>query len=427
MSTHLIDCLRQRGFIDAVTDDELETLCKKPLSIYAGFDPTADSLHVGNLVGIMALAWCQRFGHTPYVILGGATGRIGDPSGKSVERPLLDTETLLHNVASIRTHFDQILDMSGKRPLPVILNNDQWFSQIHLIDFLREIGKHFRIGTMLAKEMVRTRLESEEGMSFTEFSYQLIQGYDFYYLHTHHDVSVEMGGSDQWGNIVAGIELTRKLTGRTVYGITWPLLTRSDGKKFGKSESGAIWLSSKRCSPYEFYQYMVRIPDSDVIKLMKVLTFMDLAEIAAIEKEMKQPHYEVNRAQKRLAEEVTRIVHGEEGVEKARRVTEAAGPGKRAVLNSEVLSEVAADMPHISLPLEEILGKTYAELAVKTGLLTSKGEAVRLMKNGGAYLNDEKLEDPQFVVRKADLIEGTFLLIGSGKKKKMLIKVKEAS
>jgi len=423
MAENILDCLKGRGFIDAVTSDDLHALCEKPLKVYVGFDPTADSLHVGNLMGILVLAWFQRFGHTPVVVLGGTSGRIGDPSGKSVERPLLDTETIASNVASIRTHFEQILDFGGKLPSPLILNNDQWYSNFGLVDFLRDVGKHFRMGPMLAKDTVKTRLQSEEGLSYTEFSYQLIQGYDFYHLHTHHDVSVQMGGSDQWGNITGGIELTRKLAGESVYGITWPLLTRSDGKKFGKSEEGAIWLSEKRCSPYQFYQYLIRIPDADVIKMMKLLTFMDLAEIEEIEKGMKEPGYLVNSAQKRLAEEVTRIVHGEEGVVKARKVTEAAAPGKKAALDAETLSAISGDMPSISLPMDQVLGQSYAELAVEAELLSSKGEANRLIKNGGAYLNDAKLVDPAARIQKKDLIEDRFLLLGAGKKKKLLIKI----
>jgi tyrosyl-tRNA synthetase len=249
MTKNVIQYLQDRGFVDAVTSEELAKACEQPIKVYCGFDPTAESLHLGNLIGIMALAHFQRFGHTPVVILGGATGRIGDPSGKSHERPLLEIETIRSNINSIRTHFEAVLKFDGSLPKPVILNNDDWYRNFSVIDFLRDVGKHFRLGTMLSKDSVRIRLESEEGMSFTEFSYQLIQGYDFTYLFQEHGVVLQLGGSDQWGNIVAGIDLTRKLSGKPVYGLTWPLLTRSDGKKFGKSEEGAIWLSAKLCSP----------------------------------------------------------------------------------------------------------------------------------------------------------------------------------
>lgn len=418
---NVIEYLQARGFVDALTSEELAKVCDKPIKVYCGFDPTAESLHVGNLLGIMALAHFQRFGHTPVIILGGATGRIGDPSGKSHERPLLEIETIRSNINSIRTHFEQVLKFDGSLPRPLLLNNDDWYRNFGVIDFLRDVGKHFRLGPMLAKDSVRTRLESEEGMSFTEFSYQLIQGYDFYHLYKEHEVSIQLGGSDQWGNIVAGIELTRKLTGESVYGLTWPLLTRSDGKKFGKSEQGAIWLSAKLCSPYQFYQYLFRMPDADVIHMLKMLTFLDLKEIAEIEAEMRAPNYVPNTAQKRLAEEVTRIIHGEEGLEKALKATEAAAPGKETVLDAAVLKD--ADMPSVSLSLKDVLDMRYADLAVATGLLPSKGEANRLLKNGGAYINNQQINDPNLAIKKEDLIDGQFLVLGAGKKKKILIKV----
>lgn len=414
---NVIEYLQERGFVDAVTSEELAKVCDKPIKVYCGFDPTAESLHVGNLLGIMALAHFQRFGHTPVIILGGATGRIGDPSGKSHERPLLDVETIRSNINSLRTHFEQVLKFDGSLPRPLLLNNDDWYRNFSVIDFLRDVGKHFRLGPMLSKDSVRTRLESEEGMSFTEFSYQLIQGYDFYHLYKEHEVSIQLGGSDQWGNIVAGIELTRKLTGEPVYGLTWPLLTRSDGKKFGKSEQGAIWLSAKLCSPYQFYQYLFRMPDADVIHMLKMLTFLDLKEIAAIEAQM----HIANFAQKRLAEEVTRIIHGEEGLEKALKATEAAAPGREAVLDAAVLKD--ADMPSVSLSLKDVIDMRYADLAVATGLLPSKGEANRLLKNGGAYINNQQINDPNLAIKKEDLIDGQFLVLGAGKKKKILIKV----
>lgn len=424
MSKNIISYLKERGFVDTVTSEDLEKICEKPIHFYAGFDPTADSLHVGNLVGIMAVAHFQRFGHTPYIILGGTSGRIGDPSGKSVERPLLDTETILNNVHCIRLHFEQILDFSGSFPRPVILNNDDWYKNFGMVDFLREVGKYFRVGTMLSKEMVRTRLESEEGLSYTEFSYQLLQGYDFYHLNSEYNVVLELGGSDQWGNITAGIEYTRKVTGKSVYGLTWPLLTRSDGKKFGKTEGGAIWLSEKKCSPYQFYQYFIRIPDADVIHMMKMLTFLELDEIDEISKEMQSEDYVPNSAQKRLAEEVTRIVHGEAGLEKALKVTEGAAPGKEAKLDGDVLKEIARDMPNTTLAKEQVLGANYADLAAASGLLSSKGEGNRMVKNGGAYLNNDKISDSSTKIGKNDLIEGKYLLLGAGKKKKILITVK---
>ncbi len=414
---NVIDVLAERGFIDQMTHPELRDRVERPIKVYAGFDPTADSLHLGNLVPIMGLAWFQKMGHTPFAILGGATGLIGDPSGKSSERNLLDQKTLEHNVGCLGTFFKKILDFPSG-PRPVILNNNDWLGRFSLVDFLRDVGKQFRIGPMMAKEMVRTRLQSEEGMSFTEFSYQLLQGYDFHYLCREHGVTLQMGASDQWGNITAGTEYNRKVGGETLYGLTFPLLTRSDGKKFGKSEEGAIWLSSEKLSPYQFYQYLVRVSDADVIKLLKMLTFLSMDEIREIEAEMDVP----NRAQKRLAEEVTRFVHGEEGLQAALRVTEGMAPGSEAKLNAHVLKELAGDMPSAELPLSEIVGHKYVDIAVRVGLVTSKTEASKLIKNGGAYLNNERIEDPAMIISSSNLIEGTFLLFSAGKKKRLLIK-----
>lgn len=420
----IVELLKERGLVDAVTNEEIYALSKKPLKVYAGFDPTADSLHLGNLVGIMVLAWFQKFGHTPVVILGGATARIGDPSGKSAERPFLDHETIVSNVQGIRKHFEKILDFSNPETMPIVLNNEDWYSNFNFLDFLREVGKYFRVNQMIAKEMVRTRLESEEGISYTEFSYQLLQGYDFHYLLENYQVCLQVGGSDQWGNITSGIELIRKLSGKSVFGVTWPLLVRSDGKKFGKTEEGAVWLSPEKTSPYQFYQYFIRVPDADVCKMMRMLTFMDLAEIAGYEEAMKKTDYTPNTAQRRLAEEMTRIVHGEEGLETALRVTQNVSPGSKAALDPMRLKEIASDMPNIHLKKEDVIGQKFVDLAVKSGLLSSKGETVRLINNGGAYLNDEKITAQDFKIEQGHLIGEEYLLLGAGKKKKILISVK---
>lgn len=424
--SNVVECLKERGLLDAITNEELiKRLEESPIRVYCGFDPTADSLHIGNLVGIVVLRWFQKFGHTPVVILGGATGRIGDPSGKSTERPLLEPSTIAYNVTRIRRHFEAILDFFHLKARPMVYNNDEWFSGYPLIDFLRDVGKHFRLGTMLSKESVKSRLHSEEGMSFTEFSYQLLQSYDFFHLYTHHDVILQIGGSEQWGNITEGIELIRKLSGEQAFGLTFPLLTRSDGKKFGKTEQGAVWLASDRCSSYDFYQYFVRVPDADVIKMMRMLTFMDLQEIQAYEAKMAESNYVPNTAQKRLAEEMTRLVHGEDGLARALKVTEGAAPGSNAVLEADSLREIAKDMPSTELSLAEIVGQKYVDIAVKAGLLPSKSEAVRLIQNGGAYLNNQRIDDANFRLSEQSLIGEEFLLLGSGKKKKMLVKIKK--
>lgn len=423
--SNVFDCLKERGLLDAVTSEELSKRLEQPIKLYCGFDPTADSLHIGNLVGIIVLGWFQKYGHTPVVILGGATGRIGDPSGKSIERPLLDPATIAYNVTRIRRHFEAILDFFHLKARPMVFNNDDWFADFRLVDFLRDVGKHFRLGVMLSKESVKSRLNSEEGISFTEFSYQLLQAYDFYHLYTLHGVTLQIGGSDQWGNITEGVDLIRKLGGGQGFGLTFPLLTRSDGKKFGKSEQGAIWLAADRCSPYDFYQYFFRIPDADVIKMMRMLTFMDMEEIRDYEAKMQDKEYMPNTAQKRLAEELTRLIHGEEGLAKALKVTEGAAPGSDAALDAESFREIAKDMSSTELPIGEVTGHKFVDIAVKIGLLPSKGEAVRLINNGGAYLNNVRLEDPNFRISDQSLVGGEFLLFGSGKKKKMLVRVKK--
>lgn len=419
--SNLVDCLKERGLFEAATSEELRSILERPVKAYIGFDPSADSLHLGNLVGIVLLGWLQRFGHTPVVVLGGATGRIGDPSGKSVERQLLDAATVTYNATRIRRHFEKVLDFFSIKTKPLVFNNDEWLGKFSFVDFLRDVGKHFRVGPMLAKDSVRTRLESEEGISFTEFSYLLLQSYDFYHLFQEQGVTLQMGGSDQWGNITAGIELIRKLTGKTAYGLTFPLLTRSDGKKFGKSEEGAIWLAADRCSPYQFYQYLVRVQDADVIKLMRMLTFMDMPEIRHFEGEMKSSGYIPNSAQKRLAEELTRMMHGEEGLEKALKATEIAAPGAKAALSVEMLEQIGSDFPQVSLTIGEVVGQKYVDLSAKIGLFSSKGEANRMILGGGAYLNDEKVEDGQLRIEPGHLIGGKYLLLGSGKKKKILL------
>jgi len=421
--SNVIQCLKERGLVDAMTSEELFEKATLPLKVYAGFDPTADSLHLGNLVTIVVLGWFQRFGHTPVIVLGGATARIGDPSGKSVERPLLDQASIVVNIAGIRKHFEAILDVCHPTAAPLILNNDKWLSNYLFIDFLRDIGKHFRLGTMLAKESVRSRLHSEEGISFTEFSYQLLQAYDFYYLRNCYGVTLQIGGSDQWGNITSGVELIRRLSGETAYGLTFPLLTRSDGKKFGKTEEGTVWLAPEKVSPYEFYQYLVRVPDGDVIRLMRMVTFMDLEEIASYEAEMSSSSYVPNSAQKRLAEEITRMIHGEEGLEMALRVTQQLSPGTKAVLDVASLKELMSEMPHVSLSSAEVLGCRFVDICTHIGLVTSKGEATRLVANGGAYLNNDKIQDPHLRITAEHLIGEKYLLFSAGKKKKMLVSI----
>lgn len=423
--SNIIETLQERGFIDGMTSEDLKQITQNPIRVYCGYDPTADSLHVGNLVAIMGLAWFQRFGHTPVAIMGGATGMIGDPSGKSTERQLLDEETIEKNLKGIKRNLEAILDFNHSSAQPIFLNNFDWFKNISFIQFLRDVGKLFRLGPMLAKESVKARLNSEEGMSFTEFSYQILQGYDFLYLQDHYDVILQLGGSDQWGNITAGIDLIRKVRGKTAHGLTFPLLTRSDGQKFGKSEKGAIWLSPEKLSPYEFYQYFVRTADEDVIKLMRMLTFMDMSEIRGYEKRMQDSDYTPRTAQKRLAEEVTAIVHGKEGLETAVRVTAAAAPGLQTKLDVEALEAIASDMPNCALEKGKVVDQKLVDLLVNMGLQVSKGEARRLIKNGGVSINNQKVEDENFLIKEEHLIAGRMMLVAAGKKNKMLVRVEK--
>lgn len=420
--SNVIETLEKRGFIDTLSSDELRQSCTKPLKVYCGFDPTADSLHLGHLVALMGLAWFQRYGHTPVAIVGGATGMIGDPSGKSSERQLLDAATIETNIIGVRKNIDTILTSTASNKA-IVLNNYDWFSKFGFVEFLRDVGKLFRIGPMLAKESVKLRLNSEEGMSFTEFSYQVLQGYDFLHLYQNYGVTVQMGGSDQWGNITAGTELIRKTLGVSAYGITFPLLTRSDGKKFGKTEQGAVWLSPERQSPYDFYQYLVRLPDDDIPKMMRLLTFMDLEEISKYEQMMQASDYAPNTAQKRLAEEVTRLVHGEEGLQLALKVTEGLKPGAETSLDPNSLDALAQNIPTYKTDKKNFIGAKLVDLIAALGILKSKGDVRRMIRNGGIYLNNGQVHDENVTLCDEHLVDGHLLLLALGKKNKVLIRV----
>lgn len=423
MSQHIIDVLQSRGLLDAITHEELKEAAKKPLRVYCGFDPTSDSLHLGNMVAIMGLAWFQRCGHQPVGLVGGATGMIGDPSGKQHERALLDEQTLRKNEKGIQRNLETVLLHDPTLIAPLFVNNYDWYKEFSFLNFLRDVGKQFRVGVMMAKDSVKGRMESEEGMSFTEFSYQLLQGYDFYHLFKEHGVQVQIGGSDQWGNITAGIDYVRKVTGKSVYGLTLPLLTRSDGQKFGKSEQGAIWMSQEKLSPFEFYQYLVRVADNDVIRLLKMLTFVELGVIGELEHQMKESGYVPNSAQRLLAEAITNIVHGQTGLQQALNATLGMMPGKVVELDGKAIRELIKDVPNAKLAKSEVTDTKLIDIVVKAGFLPSKGDARRLIRNGGVWLNNAKIEDENFVVTDSQLIDGQFLLVVLGKKNKSVIEV----
>ncbi len=419
---NVIDFLTDRKVIEQVTHPELRDAVGAPIAFYYGIDPTADSLHIGNLVGLIQAMHFARFGHRPVILLGGATGLIGDPSGKDKERPLLTSDQVKGNAQNIRRIIEKFLPNDDPQTAPIFVDNADWYGKMNVIEFLRDVGKQFRVGTMMGKESVRTRLNSDEGMSYTEFSYQLLQGYDFVHLLRTHNVVLQIGGSDQYGNITAGTELVRRMDKRPVFGLTYPLLTRSDGKKFGKTEKGAIWIDEAHLSVFEFYQYLFRTPDADVIKFMRSLTLMETEEINQIEKEMGLSSYHPQSAQKRFAEEVTLLVHGKAGLEKALKATAAATPGKLE-FNEESIGEVAQDMPNIQLKRTEVLGHSFVDVSVKAGLLTSKSEARRLIQNGGAYLNGNKVEDEHFIFNETHLLKNEYLVISAGKKKSLLIRI----
>ncbi|RWW63971.1 hypothetical protein BHE74_00028823 [Ensete ventricosum] len=465
---NVVDILQERGLIESITSENLRSACStpvaNPLKVYCGFDPTAESLHLGNLLGIIVLSWFQRCGHQAVALIGGATGRVGDPSGKSLERPELDVETLHKNSAGIKDLISKILGRRGGNEIGIagsenetildigddnggilqkgalfdsisednrssdesfmILNNYDWWKDITLLEFLREVGRFARVGTMMAKESVKKRLMSEEGMSYTEFTYQLLQGYDFLYLFKNMGVNVQIGGSDQWGNITAGTELIRKiLQVEGAYGLTFPLLLKSDGTKFGKSEGGAIWLSASMLSPYKFYQYFFAVPDVDVIRFLKILTFLSMEEIQVLEEEMKKPGYVPNTVQRRLAEEVTRFVHGEDGLAEALKATEALRPGAVTRLDAETIEGISEDVPSCSLVYDQVLNSSLIDLSVSTGLLSSKSAVRRLMKQGGLYLNNKRVDTEEKRVEQADIIDGKILLLSAGKKNKMVVRI----
>lgn len=419
----LLENLKARGLFENCTDEEgLEQSLSTPIKVYCGFDPTADSLHLGNLLGIVVLSWFQRFGHQPVVLLGGATGRVGDPSGKSQERPLLAEDVLQGNSDSIRTLIQNII-CSGSDSTPVlVVDNYDWFKNMSFLDFLRDVGKYARVGSMLSKDSVRSRLDSESGLSFTEFSYQLLQGYDFMHLFSREGVSVQVGGSDQWGNITAGTELIRRVIKKEgAQGLTFPLLLKSDGSKFGKSASGAVWLSREKLSPYKFYQYLLGTTDSDVIRLLKMLTFLPLEVIHQIEHDMSTPNYIPNTAQRLLAEEVTSFVHGERGLEEAVKATESLRPGNDTVLDAESLKMASESIPQVNIDRKAVIGSMIVDVMPMSGLLPTKGATRRMIANGGVRVNNVKVENDSQTVEESDVIGGDMILLAAGKKNKLLV------
>ena len=416
---NLIAELQARNLIQDIMPGTEEQLIIEMTSAYIGFDPTADSLHVGSLLPITLLMRLQRAGHKPYALVGGATGMIGDPSGKSQERNLLDLETIRKNCDGIRNQLERFLDFSDNAPnAAVMVNNYDWFKDFSFLDFIRDAGKHISINYMLAKDSVQKRLET--GMSFTEFTYQLIQGYDFYYLCTNHNVKMQVGGADQWGNIVTGTELIRRKGGPDAFAFTCTLITKSDGSKFGKSESGNVWLDRNRTSPYKFYQFWLNLPDADAAKMALVFSFKPVPEIKALIAEHETaPHQ--RKLQKAIADEMTVMVHSEEDLAFAKQASEILF-GQSSVevlrsLNEQQLLEVMDGVPHVSGALASLAdGLDLISFLAESGVFASKGEAKKMLQNGGISINKEKISGLDFKLTSQHLLNDKYILVQKGKK-----------
>jgi tyrosyl-tRNA synthetase len=420
--SNVLEILKARGLFEDATSPDVFTHVQAPTAVYAGFDPTSSSLQVGNFVTIMGLAHFQRCGHKVVALAGGATGMIGDPSGKTAERGLMSVETVQANLAGIRENLARFLDFEDRRAPAVIVNNHDWIQRFTYVEFLREVGKHFRMGAMLGKESVRARLDSESGMSYAEFSYQLIQAYDFLHLYDAEQCRIQIGGSDQWGNITAGVDLIRKLRGGEAYGVTFPLICDSSGQKFGKSEGNAVYLDHRRTSYYDFYQFFVRTGDADVIRFLRIFTFLPLDEIAELERELARAP-ESRAAQKKLAEEMTRTVHGAKGLALALRASEVLFGGSLDGLRADDLLGIFAHVPSSDLTLDALRQTPAADLAAAAGLCKSKSEARRLIADGGLYLNNLRVADAAARVDPGALIDGRILVLRSGKRNFHLIRV----
>jgi len=416
-----LDILTQRGFVQDVTDrDALHALLAEGrLTFYYGCDPTSTSLHIGNLIGMMAMAWLQRSGHRPIALAGGGTGRIGDPSGRDDERELLEPERLAANIARIREQLARVIDLSSP-DAGLVVDNDSWLGSLRLVDFLRDVGKHFSVNQMISRESVRRRLEEREhGISYTEFSYQLLQAFDFSHLYDTEGCRLQIGGSDQWGNITAGIELTRRLHGARVFGLVWPLLERSDGKKFSKSSGEAVWLAADETSPYAYYQWFFNVPDADAGRFLRLFTFLPIDAIAELERELTaDPAGRV--AQRVLAEEATRVIHGEAGLAASQRASAVLfGDAPFADLDHRTLSDAFSGAPTVDLEANRLpLG--LLETMVAAGAAASNGEARRLIDQGGVSVNNTPVTDPARALTRADLLDGTTVVIRVGKKRYFL-------
>jgi tyrosyl-tRNA synthetase len=431
LDKNLVEELKWRGMIHDIMPGTEELLGKEQVTVYVGIDPTADSLHIGHLVGVMMLKRLQHAGHRPIALVGGATGMIGDPSGKSQERNLLDESTLRENQEALKGQISRFLDFETEASnRAIMVNNYDWMKDFSFLDFIRDIGKHITVNYMMAKDSVKKRLgsDSKSGMSFTEFTYQLVQGYDFQVLYREYGCRLQMGGSDQWGNIVTGTELIRRIERGEAFALTWPLITKSDGGKFGKTEEGNVWLDPRRTTPYKFYQFWLNVSDEDAEKYLKIFTMLKREEIEALAEEHAQaPH--IRLMQKKLAEELTVMVHSREEYEMA---LEASGIlfGKGTTeslkgIREDVFLSVFEGVPQFEIPAPENDRDVLELLAMDTEVFSSKGEARRMIAAGGVSINKQKLSSPEQKIGPSDFLNKKYLLVQKGKKNYYLIRLRE--
>ena len=416
----IIEELEWRDLISDCTDREVlqERLAKGPITLYCGFDPTADSLHVGSLVPLLALRRFQLCGHHPIAVAGGATGSIGDPSGKTAERQLLTHELLKANIEGVKVQLGSFMEFEGVENAAQLIDNADWTAPLSFLDVLRDIGKHFKVNAMVSKESVRARMEDRDvGISYTEFSYMILQALDFHHLCETQDCELQIGGSDQWGNITAGIDLIHRKQNRQAYGLTLPLITNADGTKFGKTESGAIWLDVNRTSIYQFYQFWVRVDDRDVVRYLKYFTFLSREEVEELASQHEaEPHARI--AHKALAWEVTALVHGEEAVTEAIRASEILFGGELEGITEATFREVAGEVPTCELSTDRFGGEGLwlPELLHEAGLAQSRGQARKDVKGGGVYVNGKRIDDEQHKLTASDLMFGKYVLLRRGKR-----------
>jgi tyrosyl-tRNA synthetase len=424
MAQSAFDELKWRGLVYDATDSAPQMLAAGPVVVYNGFDATADSLHVGHMVPLITLARLQRFGHIPIPLAGGGTSMIGDPSGRATERQLLSRETIESNVECIKKQLAHFLDFESKSNPARLLNNADWLLSLNLVDFLRDVGKHFTVNYMISKDSVKIRLDREDGISFTEFSYMLLQSYDFLHLHDHEGCSMQTGGSDQWGNITAGVELIRRMRAKPAAALVYPLIVKADGSKFGKTESGSVWLSGQRTSPYRFYQFWLNTDDRDVVNYLKYFTWLGEEEIRELEAALAQ-RPEQREAQRRLAREMTRIVHDETALGKAEQASQALFGGEVAGLSADDIADIFAEVPSGRISGGELQGegKLLQDLLVECRVVPSKSEARRAIEAGGIYLNNRRIADPAAMVASKDVIDNRFLIMRRGRKNYWLVRI----